>query len=256
MDLKSWVVIGLTFVATWVLMIKIELADGMRASYFVAIWFLTWIPGIIAFIFARLEGFKIPVFRGANHFFFRALLLAMCLGFCINFRPSPDGGWIGSVFFLFFYPIAILIGMVHAIGTTAFWWGYIYKKLEHAHPIKLLLTIGISWGLWHAPLILLSDGYYYIGHGLEGVWTMSLFTLSISPLMLYFRRKGQCVLVPTIFYGAILVTDYFHTEGNFANDLVDGIHGLQAIEVLFACSCVALFLLWKEGIFSRQKIAC
>lgn len=256
MDLKSCVAIGLAFLITWALVIKIELAEGMCASYFVAVWFLTWVPGIIAFIFARFEGFKIPIFKGANSVFFRALLMAICLGVCVNFRPNLSDGWASGIFFLLFYPIAILIGAVHAIGETTFWWGYIYKKLEHLHPIKTLLIIGVMWGLWHAPLILMTSGYFYDKHRLEGVAIMPLFTLVLSPLMLYFRRKGGCVLTPTIFYGAILITDFLRAERYHNNDLIDGIHGIHAIEVLFVCSCVALFFLWKEGAFKQQKIAC
>lgn len=258
MDFKSVLVIGLVYLITWILMIKIEMAEGMCASYFVAIYFLTWIPGVFALVFSRLEGFKIPIFKGANSFFFRVLLLAMGIGVCIIFSPNimPANERVGNISFILLYPIVILIGAVQAIGETVFWWGYIYKKLEHLHPIKTLLSIGVLWGLWHAPLILMVSGYIYDAHRVTGLAMMPLFTLAISPLMFYFRRRGRCVLVPAIFYCVVNFSDFLLDQCcHNNNDLIEGIHGLPAIEVLFACSCVALFLLWREGAFKRHKNA-
>ncbi len=232
MDLKSWLVISLIYVIKCILMIKIESAEEISISYLGAICVSTWIPGAIALVVAQLEYFKIPIVCAANHCFSRILLSAICIGMVMLVGKE-------SYIYAVPYQFVILFGVLQAICETLFWWGYVYKKLEYLHPIRMFLIIGLLWGLWHTPEVLMvSSSKHDLSHIME-VMAALLYFLAASPLMLYFRLKGRSILVPAIFYYA----------------MIEGARGLQPMIVLSVCSCVALFLLWKDGAFGATSIA-
>jgi len=139
------------------------------------------------------------------------------------------------------------------LGGLIFWWGYLHKKLEKTAPLANMLIIGIVWGLWYAPLILFEE-YHYAKHPLGGVVMMPLFTIVLSPLMLYFKHKGRGILIPAIFFATLHISATFRSKfhWNYGNDLIDGVTGIKGIIVLFFCSCVALILLWKQGALNTQ----
>lgn len=99
------------------------------------------------------------------------------------------------------------------------------------------LEIGFWWGLWHAPLIL--AGHNYPREPLLGVPMMILFTLALTPGLLWVREKAGSVLAAALFHGtlnaiaglSLLLVERTH-------DLLIGVVGLPGLFLL------SLFNLW------------
>jgi membrane protease YdiL (CAAX protease family) len=95
------------------------------------------------------------------------------------------------------------------------------------------LDIGLVWGLWHAPLVLL--GYNYPQHPLAGVGMMTLFTLLLTPALLYVREKGGSLLVPALLHGTLnAVAGLSLLAVERTNDLLVGVLGLPGLFLLAA----------------------
>jgi hypothetical protein len=255
MDRKTWVALGIIYLATWGLMYKLSLEAGRMGGfqYYASVWLLTWIPGCVGLIGARLEKFKIPIFGEPSRIHFLAFFIAWLLGIAINLRPSPhlEGSWFLDVVIL--YPLFVVVfGLVKAFGEFIFWWGYLHKKLERLNPLVSMVIIGIAWGVWQAPLIVLEE-YYYPKHRLAGVAMMPLFTTVLGPLILYFKHKGLGIMTPAIFFATLQLSCFLRADCFYRNDLVDGLTGLNGIIVLFFCSCFALILLWRQGALKTQQ---
>lgn len=251
MDRKSWLVLAITFALSWILMKWIVFADGnMRVSYFFCIFLFTWIPGCIGLIAAKLEGIRIPILSEPIPILLLSYFLALFLGIWINYRPGHEAHRFFELLVL--YPLGSLIWVINVCGATIFWWGYLYKKLEKLHPLLTMLVIGVSWGLWHAPLILMAEGYYYEKHPLEGIAMMTLLTTAVSPMLFYLRRNGKNIFAPALFFAGLIASEMFSPEFG-KNDLIDGVTGLYGIKVLLFFSCIALAFLWKQGALKKAS---
>ncbi|MFC3997707.1 CPBP family intramembrane glutamic endopeptidase [Nocardiopsis sediminis] len=71
--------------------------------------------------------------------------------------PIPIGALI--VVQLATLPTAAFINLIPALGEELGWRGWLLPKLMPLGTVPALLIMGVIWGLWHAPLILL--GYNY-----------------------------------------------------------------------------------------------
>lgn len=81
------------------------------------------------------------------------------------------------------------MSLLTALGEELFWRGYLWERLRERGFWPASLEIGLYWGLWHAPLILL------FGHNspeprLLGRGRIVLFALALTPALLYAREKG------------------------------------------------------------------
>lgn len=56
-------------------------------------------------------------------------------------------------------PLSALVNLIPALGEELGWRGWLLPKLMPLGTLPALLVMGVIWGLWHAPLILL--GYNY-----------------------------------------------------------------------------------------------
>ncbi len=134
---------------------------------------------------------------------------------------------------------AILLGLIagptintlFSFGEEIGWRGFLQKELSHLGFWKSSLLIGLIWGIWHAPIIL--QGYNYPQHPLIGVGMMIIFTVLLSPLLCYARKKTKSVFAPSIMHGTINalagIAIAFVMGGN---DLIVGIQGLSGFIVL------------------------
>jgi uncharacterized protein len=100
--------------------------------------------------------------------------------------------------------IGPFLGLVLAFGEEYGWRGYLQSELVKIGRIKGILVLGIIWGLWHAPLILM--GYNYPGYPLLGVILMTCYTIGLA----YFL--GYAVLKT----GSIWLAAYLHALNNQA----------------------------------------
>jgi membrane protease YdiL (CAAX protease family) len=117
------------------------------------------------------------------------------------------------------------------------WRGLLLRELEGLGFWWASAVIGLVWGFWHAPLIVL--GHNYPEHPWAGVFMMTGMTVLLSPLLGYMTLKAGSVVAAAILHGtfnamaglAILVV----TGGS---DLIVGVTGLAGFIVLLLANIV------------------
>jgi membrane protease YdiL (CAAX protease family) len=100
------------------------------------------------------------------------------------------------------FTFAIPINMIFTFGEEFGWRGYLLPRLAPLGGIPAALIVGVIWGLWHAPLIVL-DGYNYPGHPALGVVMMVVFTTALSVIFAWLRFRSGSVWPSTLAHAAI-----------------------------------------------------
>ncbi|MDR0506245.1 MAG: CPBP family intramembrane metalloprotease [Dysgonamonadaceae bacterium] len=104
-----------------------------------------------------------------------------------------------------------------ALGEEIAWRGFLEKEMTVSKKLKPLL-IGIIWGLWHTPLILL--GLNFKDHYIGGIFVMVIVCIALA---YYFSRslhQSRTLLVPAAMHGIInafsvtIASDIFVKTGN------------------------------------------
>lgn len=140
------------------------------------------------------------------------------------------------------------INAFFALGEEIAWRGYLPRIFKDWSFLKKCLVIGVVWGLWHAPLILM--GHNYPSHPVIGVFMMVLFCVLFTPVLLFLREKGKSVILPAIAHGTLnasagLSIAYLTSY----NDLLGGSCGLVGMAILLLTD-IAIFL------YLSKKEAC
>lgn len=188
---------------------------------------LMWLPGVLALIFAKQEKIKIPLFARPNWRFLLVASKALLVVFLVSLASLPFAQFAGfeqirytlprfmqELRPFFFVPLAALylsvlailaglsVNMLAAFGEELMWRGYLWEKFRHLGFGKASLLIGMLWGIWHAPLVILF-GLNYPEMPYLGVIMMILFCMMLSPILCYYRAKGMAVIYPAIFHGTL-----------------------------------------------------
>ena len=124
------------------------------------------------------------------------------------------------------------INAVAGFGEELGWRGYLLKSLNHKKFLPVSLIIGIVWGLWHFPLILI--GHNYPRHSVIGVGLMTILCILLTPMMIYIVIKSKSVITAAIFHGinnAIAGISILYVVGG--NDITNGVTGIAGIITLF-----------------------
>jgi membrane protease YdiL (CAAX protease family) len=94
--------------------------------------------------------------------------------------------------------VAPFLAIVLGFGEEYGWRGYLQSELMKLGRVPGALLVGVIWGAWHWPLILM--GYNYPGHPVLGVVLMTLYTMGIAVVL------GYAVLRT----GSVLLAAYLH----------------------------------------------
>ncbi len=86
-----------------------------------------------------------------------------------------------------------------AFGEEAGWRGFLQHEFRNLGFIKTSFLIGIIWGVWHAPMILM--GHNYPDHHVPGVFMMIIVCLLLSPFFSYVRLKSGSTIAASIVHG-------------------------------------------------------
>ena len=144
------------------------------------------------------------------------------------------------------------INGLFAFGEEVGWRGYLLKQFEGRSFLGTAVVIGIIWGLWHAPLILM--GHNYPQHPQWGVLMMVVVCILMSYIIQYFRVKSGSVIVAAIMHGTCNgvagLTMIFLSLDKY-NDLIDGSCGLAGILAMLVVA-LAIFLL--DRYVTRDRI--
>ena len=146
----------------------------------------------------------------------------------------------------------ITINALFAFGEEVGWRGYLLKQFKGKSFLGTAVIIGIVWGLWHAPLILM--GHNYPQHPQWGVLLMVVVCILMSFIIQYFRIKSGSVIVAAIMHGtcnAVAGTTMFFVGLDRFNDLLDGACGLAG---MLAMLVVAAVIFLFDRYVTRERI--
>lgn len=88
-----------------------------------------------------------------------------------------------------------------ALGEELAWRGLLLRELGDMGFWQGSGIIGLIWGLWHAPLILM--GHNYLEHPRLGVLMMLLWCLLLAPPFSWVRLRGRSVLAAALLHGSL-----------------------------------------------------
>lgn len=131
------------------------------------------------------------------------------------------------------------INAVAAFGEEYGWRNYLVDALQGQKFWKAALLIGLVWGIWHAPLILL--GHNYPQHPVAGVAMMCVFCVLMGVPELWLVLKTGSVIPAAIMHGtfnAVSGAALFLIQGG--SDLTVGTTGLAG----FIATAIVIAVIW------------
>lgn len=143
------------------------------------------------------------------------------------------------------------INTVFALGEEIAWRGFLPRVMEECGFWKKSLVIGVIWGLWHMPVILM--GHNYPQHPVAGVFMMVAFCTALTPIMLHLREKAGSTIVPAIAHGTMNASagiSVIYLAGG--SDLLSGSTGAVGIVTLGLIDLLIYFQRKKAAAKSSQ----
>lgn len=147
----------------------------------------------------------------------------------------------------------VTINAVFAFGEEYGWRNYLVDALREKKFVCATVFIGLVWGLWHFPLILL--GHNYPQHSVAGVFMMVIFCVLASFIETYLVIKAKSVFPAAIFHGtlnAVAGLNVLVIKGG--NDLINGMTGLSGFVVMAIVIMIVYVFdryILKDNIFSK-----
>jgi len=143
------------------------------------------------------------------------------------------------------------INAVIAFGEELGWRGFLLKETASAGFWKSAIFIGLIWGIWHAPLILM--GHNYPGFEVAGVFMMILWCILLSPMFSYVTIKANNVIAAAILHGslnAVAGLSIMPLAGS--KPLLTGLTGLAGFLVLAVLNLVIFFFGKPEKLMQKE----
>ena len=198
-------------VGATVVMVQPALAVTLSASLLLfsvvgllLLWVLRWRGGSHSFAEAGLASgsFRLWMLYGLGMVLFYGLETLLNYVFKLGtladitklYPPAavaaiPPMALLGSAFFNAVI-LGPFLGLIITFGEEYGWRGYLQSELVHLGRIRGVGLLGIIWGVWHWPIILM--GYNYPGQPLLGPLLMTAYTVVLSYFLAYavFKSKG------------------------------------------------------------------
>ncbi|MFZ3071082.1 MAG: CPBP family intramembrane glutamic endopeptidase [Anaerolineaceae bacterium] len=101
--------------------------------------------------------------------------------------------------------LAPILNALPTFGEEAGWRGYLLPKLLPLGQRKAVLISGVTWGMWHWPVIVMGHNYGldYAGFPWLGMLAMIWFTIVIGTLFSWLTLKEGSIWPAVIGHGAI-----------------------------------------------------
>lgn len=100
------------------------------------------------------------------------------------------------------YTAAITINTLFALGEEIGWRGYLFNLLRSKPLAVSTVAIGLVWGYWHTPIILLLGHNYQVNRALGGLLLFPVLTVVITYIQLEIVRRSGSVIPAASFHGA------------------------------------------------------
>jgi uncharacterized protein len=143
------------------------------------------------------------------------------------------------------------INALAAFGEELGWRGFMLKETASAGFWKSSIFIGLIWGIWHAPLILM--GHNYPGFEVAGVFMMTFWCILLSPMFSYVTIKANNVIAAAIMHGslnAVAGLSIMPLAGS--KPLLTGMTGLAGFIVLAVLNLVIYFFGNPEKLMQKE----
>lgn len=169
------------------------------------------------------------------------VLAAIAAFFLINNQPINSITFISVSSIL---PVFLLVSTSGSLGEELGWRGYALNTLQKKYvPLKAGLIVGVLWGFWHLPLMILS-GY----SGLELMYYMIAFMVAVISLS----------LVITFYYNKsknILIAMWLHFWFNFLLQLViiDLLPLLIYVSIGYLIAAMGIILFNKKAFLTNEE---
>lgn len=134
------------------------------------------------------------------------------------------------------------INAFFALGEELGWRGLMLRELAHRGFWNSTAIIGVVWGIWHAPLILM--GHNYPEHPVLGVGMMVLFCLALSPLFSLVTLRCRSTIAAAVMHGVLngsAALSIVYLERTIP--LITGIHGLIGVAILSLLNLMIFFFI-------------
>jgi len=144
----------------------------------------------------------------------------------------------------------ITFNALFSFGEEIGWRGWLLRQFKGARFLTASVMIGVIWGFWHAPLILM--GHNYPSNPVAGVFMMVAMCVALTPILQYVRLKSRSVIVAAIMHGtlnAVAGLTILYVTGY--NEFLAGCTGVAGILVMLAAD-LCLFL--YDRYVSRERL--
>jgi len=139
---------------------------------------------------------------------------------------------------------ALLLGFGEEYG----WRGYLQGELVKMGRVRGILLLGVIWGLWHAPVIVM--GHNYPGYPVAGVFLMIGYTVGLGFVLGYAVLKSGSVLLAAFLHALnnqvaafLSIMVYRPTDPVFSFGV--GLYGIAVLAVI-------VLLILRDPIWRRR----
>lgn len=141
------------------------------------------------------------------------------------------------------------INGIFGFGEEFGWRGYLLPKLMPLGKVKAYILVGVIWGLWHAPLVLI--GFNYPGYPILGVIWMAGMTTTLGIYINELTLRYRSSILAGWIHGAFNGQAYGIWRLLFptVNPLLGGLTGLVGMLVWLVIG------LWQVKQTERQNVA-
>ncbi|HEY3375516.1 MAG TPA: CPBP family intramembrane glutamic endopeptidase [Candidatus Aquicultor sp.] len=131
-----------------------------------------------------------------------------------------------------------------ALGEEIGWRGFLLPRLMPLGKVKAYSLMGVIWGLWHAPLVIM--GFGYPGYPVLGIFMFIIFTTLIGIIINELTLKYKSVILAGWIHGTFNSQSYGIWRLIVVNTqpLLGGIAGLIGFVMLGA---IAYFIMRFNG---------
>jgi len=278
-----WRYVIVVFIVSYLWQLAIYLTGGIDSALFP---FVMWFPGIFAVVF-RLStgvGFR-NVGWGLRRWWYVLLALfipAIAILACILLLSALEWATWSDTFFLFkngmvdipkvplllgnhtqsitFFVLNFwlslgfqaILGCIFTLGEEFGWQGYLMQKLLRKYGLNWgLIFLGIIWGYWHLPVILM--GYNFPNHPVLGaLFFMPLSTIFMGIFQAWLYLRSESIWVPVLAHTSanLTVTFLFNGMSMYQDELARQVIWIAAWGILAIICLISLNRrrpsLWQE----------
>jgi membrane protease YdiL (CAAX protease family) len=252
--------LAIVFALSYLWQLVIFRTGGVESPLFS---FLMWIPGIIAivFILIKKEGFRKAGWGLKKWWFiFPAILipLTVAISIVLLFEALHWATFAGKLFtfkngmieisniklilgnqsqnipffilnFLLSHTIFLVVGSIITLGEELGWRGYLQEKMLRKFGLNQgLIFLGIIWGYWHLPVILM--GFNFPNHPILGaLLLMPLGTIFLAIFMGWLYLRSRSIWVPAL----------AHASANLFSQLIFSLMTMQQDELFRQLTWIA-----------------